>query len=297
MKYTALICLFVVFSCGSDTETVDEQNAEKEENQDSLIEINVDSIPLVNVPMDIEYTDYDNMAFGFGDLEGDSVIMLNIPEGMNGEDVKFAYSSQGKIDLIYLKSQEATPEDNHRQNSYNFKNLAGELYGVKGNPAPEWETLLFAPAEFYQNRNYLEKATPYNSIELSDEDKMSIETDKNRSIKKSQSIGNYAQGSLYFAEFEKKKDSVLVSLVWMDETGNTYLDFPAEYNEMSTWRVDDGGEFDFEYFKIIAVFKSDQGVEILTDWVGAEGSSVNYYLANNGKFEPVKNTYFYSAPL
>jgi hypothetical protein len=64
---------------------------------------------------------------------------------------------------------------------------------------------------------------------------------------------------------------------------------------MRTWRLDNGGFFD--YYKLISLFKSDNGIEVLTDWSRAEDSSIHYYPAQDGIFTPVKSSYFYSATM
>lgn len=294
MRKLTFLPLLFLFSCGSEPRTNVEILDDNNEAVDSIIEIEVDSIPLLDVPAVIDFTAYENIAFGFADLDGDSLILIDKPEALEGKEFTSAFSSNGHIKLNYLGHQTSNENDNNRLNAYNFKNLEGELFQVDGQPAPLWEAVLFVPTDFIQARKHLAKTSVR---ELSRQERVQIEADKGRSLKKSEHIASFAEGSLYFTEFDKKGDSVLVSVVWIGEEENVYLDFPAEYNEMSTWRVDDGGQFDFEYYKIIAVFKSDQGIEMVTDWVGAEGSSVNYFLGVNGKFESVKSTYFYSAPL
>lgn len=296
MKILNFLPLLVIFSCGAET-TTEIENDTINETSDSIVGINIDSIELITVPTEIDYSEFEELAFGFADMDGDSVIITAKPDGTKGEDYNFGFTSKGKIDLKFLNSQESSAEDNGRQTAYNFKNLKGELYSVKNNTAPLWEAILFTSKEFVLNRKHLMKSTPYDSRELSMKEIQTIESDKNWTISKTNRMSSYEVGSLYFIEFEKKKDSVMVSIVWVSDDGNCYLDFPAEYNEMSTWRVDDGGVFDLDYFKIITVFEGRQGIEILTDWIGAEGSSVNYYLGHKGIFEPVANAYFYSAPL
>ena len=296
MKTLYFLPFAFFISCGSESE-LNGENVFEPDTIDSIVEINIDTTELLSVPTVIDYTEYKELAFGFGDLDGDSVILMNKPDGLKGEDYDFGFTSKGKIDLKFLKSQKVSEDDNGRQNAYNFKNLKGEVYKVENNTAPLFETVMFASKEFVFKRKHLQKSTPYDSRELSKEQLKTIETDKGWSILKTGMMSSYQEGSLYFVEFDKQKDSVLVSIVWVSDEGNCYLDFPAEYNEMSTWRVDDGGVFDIDYYNIISVFKGDQGIEILTDWVGFEGSSVHYYVAHEGKFESVTNAYFYSAPL
>ena len=291
-----LLPLTFLFACGTETTTSD--NPEKEiESVDTTATPEIDSTE-TEVPIaEIDLTAYNQIAFGFADLDGDSVILLDKPEGVKATDFVYGITSKGKIDIKHMASQAANENDNMRRNAYNIKNMEGELYAVQNNTAPLWETIMFCPKTFMQNRQHLMKSTPYDSRVLGSENIKTIEKDKNWKISHTQHLQSNNEGSLHFAFFKKKQDSVLVSLVWVSDEGNCYLDFPAVYNEMSTWRVDDGGVFESDYYNIIAIFKGEQGIEILTDWVGAEGSSVNYYLATGKTFTSVKSSYFYSAPL
>jgi len=72
-------------------------------------------------------------------------------------------------------------------------------------------------------------------------------------------------GNIYLMEFSRKKDSALASLVLVYNENYTYYDFPALYNEQSTWRVDDGGEFWLDGIEVLAVFKQGEIVELVFD--------------------------------
>ena len=296
MRYLFIFSIFLIFSCQSENET-SEAISVNDHISDSLTIEDTISLDTIENQEPLDFSEYNQITFGFADLDGDTVIMLDKPDSISVSDYTYAFSSSGKLDVVHLNSQKATDEDNNRRNAYNLKNMEGELFAVQDQKAPLWEAIMFTPKSFIQKRQHLTKSTPYDSRVLNSNQIATIEKDKNWTIVTTDHLESNSEGSLYFAYFKKKQDSVLVSLVWVTESGNSYLDFPAIYNETSTWRVDDGGVFDAEYFKIISIFKSDKGIEIMTDWMGAEGSSVNYYLVSEGTFTLVKSTYFYSAPL
>ena len=94
--------------------------------------------------------------------------------------------------------------------------------------------------------------------------------------------------SAYIVVFSPKKDSVLASLV-IGGKQFVYRDYPAKYDEGSTWRVDDGGEFSNDAIRILAVFRNQQGdLEIITEWAGAEGANIEYFKETKGKIEVIK---------
>ncbi|ULT27062.1 hypothetical protein KUH03_09890 [Sphingobacterium sp. E70] len=42
------------------------------------------------------------------------------------------------------------------------------------------------------------------------------------------------------------------------------MDFPATYDDISTWRVDDGGQFDNEAFQVLTVLRSEAGISFVS---------------------------------
>ncbi len=297
MKISKLTILSILlFSCSSEP-TQETVNIEVE--SDTLAMVEDDStIAQIEEEVDIDTTVYEVLTFGYANETGDTLLQMNKEDGPQPEEFKYAINKEGTISKIaYIGKQESGQFDTHRDNHYNFNNAEGQLYEMKEGLADEWNTTLFLTEEFRSNRTIL-KAEKESSKSLSNSQISQIEERKQRTIKKSELSKSYGEkGSLYFLEFEKEKDSCLVSIVWVREQRFTYLDFPAKYDEMSTWRVDDGGEFYFEYYHIIAVFESENGIEIMTDWVGAEGSSINYLLARGDKFESVGGAYRYQAPM
>jgi len=297
MKISTLTILSILlFSCSSEP-TQETVNTEIEDDTLAMVEDD-STIAQIEEEVDIDTTVYEALTFGYANETGDTLLQMNKEDGPQPEEFKYAINKEGTISKIaYIGKQESGQFDTHRDNHYNFNNAEGQLYEMTEGVADEWNTTLFLTEDFRSKRELL--TTVKNSwFSLKENETNEIEQNKKRTIKKSELVNDYGEkGKLIFAEFEQENDSCLVSLIWMDNQKFTYFDFPAEYNEMSTWRVDDGGVFDFEYYNIIAVFESENGIEIMTDWVGAEGSSINYLLAVGDKFESVGGAYRYQAPM
>jgi hypothetical protein len=97
-------------------------------------------------------------------------------------------------------------------------------------------------------------------------------------------------------EYKLVGDSALASLILATQEGLFYFDFPAKYDEGSTWRVDDGGEFGLDYFNILAAFDHPEGYELITEWIAAEGYSMSFLKVKDGKFISIKDGSRYAAP-
>jgi hypothetical protein len=240
------------------------------------------------------------IEFGFSDKEESRVLLL--PEDSIRKPAEFTkIISAGAIVGIknFMGWQKATPDDNGRQSRYNFNNCAGYLYEMPDKSADNENSIVLLTEKFLSARKFIPETfgKPGESkTTLKTEYRTKIQAEKNRKIKGSLKIRDL-NGEVYLVEFVPVKDSVLVSLVYIDKDKIIYLDFPAKYNEISTWRVDDGGDFGAAYFKVLAVFECNGKTEIVTDWHGAEGVFTGYYREENGKFEEIKTGSRYTAPL
>ncbi|MFT4602672.1 MAG: hypothetical protein ACI857_002859 [Arenicella sp.] len=287
--------LLFLISCKSEVEVT--EPAHSDSSDDTLNVFVEDTLVEESELIEIDYDQYYSLAYGYANSRGEKLMMLEKPDGTNPESYEYAINKSGTLSRIEsLGHQESNEDDTHRDNQYNFENTEGYLFTMNDGIADEWASTLFLTEEFKGQRVLLSAGKKIRA-DLEAVDINRIETEKVRKFK-SHSLVNFYEGfgSLYFVEFEKENDSCLVSLAWITTGQITYLDFPAKYDEMSTWRVDDGGVFDFSYYNVIAVFDSNNGIEIMTDWTGAEGSSINYLLAVGSSFESVGGAYRYQAP-
>ena len=298
MKKIVLLSISVltILACQSNS-TVEVAIENSDSQRDTLAEIVGENPQAMAAADEIDFAQYENLAFGYSNVNMDSVLLMNREAGIPASSYSYIINGEGTASPIaFGSSRTSQPNDNNRSNCYNFENAAGDIYSLKAGLADQWLTTFFMTKEFIQSRQLL---VPDKSVKATEDTKNieRIALEKSRKIKQIQPIAKYeGKGELLFVEFEKEADSCLVSLVWMDAEQLTFLDYPAKYNEMSTWRVDDGGEFGFEYYDIIAVFESENGIEVITDWMGAEGSNTNFLLAIEGEFQSVGTAYRYQAP-
>lgn len=237
------------------------------------------------------------IEFGFCNTDGKEMLLL--AESLS-DPSKFSnvISADREIAAIaYAGEQKSTTEDNGRQNEFNFKNCKGYLFEAKSKTATPEHSVVFMSNDFVAARKYY-AINPPAKKELPSAIKSRLEKEKARKIKDYRCLTLLGKdSSIYIVEFENIGDSALASLAFITPGKIIYEDFPATWNDMSTWRVDDGGSFGVEYFDLLAVFEKDGKLEIITDWPGAEGIATEYLKEKDGAFKSIKGISRYSAPL
>ncbi len=266
-----LIIITLLISCKAKTE----QNS-----------ASVDSI--VKATPTTEKTTDEAITFGFSNETGTQVLAFE--ENTDPKICTQIIDNEGKIAPIsFLKTQKGN-EKGVNLVSENITNCTGQLFEIKGKSKvnPDNAAVIFNDAFAKNHEPVLLKTleTPQN---IDDKTKTTIANDRKRAIKNAWKIADLGQNqSAFIVVFEQKQDSVLASLV-IGNQGFIYRDYPAIYDEGSTWRVDDGGEFPNDAIQILAVFRNKAGeLEIITEWAGAEGANIEYAKANKNKFETVK---------
>lgn len=271
--YASLIS-FLLFAC----------NSKKQENTTDTT-IVTDTLAQVIDPS--TETNGEILAFGFTNENGNKVIAFE--EGMNSQSLTNVIDNHGNnYELVYENIQKGN-ENGVNLIPSNFNDCAGEVYKLKGNKKlnPDYSTVL-VNAVFLETRKTLPIKSFNQPEQIDESNKLSIQNDKKRKIKQAWKIAEINNQPAFIVIFEPKKDSVLASLVIGGEK-LIYRDYPAKYDEGSTWRVDDGGEFPNDAIKIIGAFlNANNELEIVIDWQGAEGANIEYARANSNVFETVK---------
>ena len=289
-KLLLAIPIFLLMACNSnETESADEVVSDVIADSAVTDSVITEDLPAFVVPQDL--------IFGFANMDGNQVLMKGEPEGVSPEEFTQIFDDKGKLAPITYKGfKDATENDNHRQTPYNFDNSGGHLYSLD-KKIDEWQTIVFMGDDFLENRTVIN--TKYRTTTILAKTQMkTIEQERDWEIDKYEAVRTYENGvCTYFIQFKPKKDSILVALVFITEDNQIYYrDFPANYDEISTWRVDDGGEFYFDSYKVLGLFESAYGLEIITDWGGAEGSSSSYMILEGQYFVEKAGGYLYMAP-
>jgi virulence-associated protein VapD len=235
------------------------------------------------------YIDTDSMSrqFGFTNEDGSLIITTEAqPEVENLKKMNKAIGENGNIlDIKYLRQQKRNEKDNGRLTSQNFDNLEGYVYEVMQGKASGNETYYLVDSSEFNTAAVLE-AQMGSLEEAALETKAEIERIKNRIIKSSWEIGRIDSDiSIYLVLFERKEDDMLASIVMKTPEKLVFKDYPAVYNEMSTWRVDDGGSIYPDMFSILFAAKAEEGIILGINWRAFEGENTVLFKENNMEFE------------
>lgn len=224
--------------------------------------------------------------FGFSNENGDKILALE--ENINAENLTQTIDNEGKITPIKFETSQKGNESGVNLVPTNFKNCAGKVFSVVSKKVKSDLSCVIFNDVFLRNHSLVPFKTLAQPTQIDEANKNKIITERKRKIKEAWKIAELGNETAYIVIFEPKKDSVLASLV-IGGTSYIYRDYPAKYDEGSTWRVDDGGEFPNDAIKILAVFRNKSGeLEIITEWAGAEGANIEYAKANKNTFETIK---------
>ncbi|GAB2618630.1 hypothetical protein GCM10027035_13520 [Emticicia sediminis] len=226
------------------------------------------------------------LSFGFSNENGSKILAFE--ENVEAGNLTQTIDNEGKITPIKFETSQKGNENGVNLVPTNFKNCAGKVFSVVSkNVSNDLSCVIFNDA-FLRTHSLVTLSTLAQPTKIDEVNKNKIATERKRKIKEAWKVADLGNESAYIVIFEPKKDSVLASLV-IGGTSYIYRDYPAKYDEGSTWRVDDGGEFPNDAIKILAVFRNQAGeLEIITEWAGAEGANIEYAKANKNKFETIK---------
>lgn len=236
------------------------------------------------------------VGFAFLNEKKDSLVSLPVEDEKIKPEVATHAIIENRITPIDFSGTKPESESsNGRQTSNNFSNNGGTFFSIK-EQIKEGDFALLVNQNFIDHNQIL----PFKKLdkETNEQIKLKIAKQYHRKISQSSTLAelnNKAQINITL--FEVKNDSALAVLSYLHNDQLITLDFPAKYDEMSTWRVDDGGVFDFENLQVLSIFQSDKSIKIATAFWGAEGYNLNFYESTGGVFKSTAEAYGYSAPL
>jgi len=193
--------------------------------------------------------------------------------GFDPDAFSLAVGPYGEIWPIYFSHwQDEKIGNNGRENAGNFSRLPGFVFAQK-----EWK--------LRKNRTYLltDMGPLLDSIiaigpsgwmgnypPLADETIESIEKYKERKVAwtKTLAVTKVGDGLIGLVVFERQGNDMLFSIVYMDEEKVLFWDNPAEYDEISTWRVD-AGEMPGDFTPILLA-RFGEGLIMMLTWSAPE---------------------------
>ena len=234
----------------------------------------------------IEFKRLENV-FGFADESGKRLITIPNENGdklSDPETFDLALGNNGQmLDIRFAERQEANSLDNYRQSMYNFDNMAGYIYEViEGEFIPN-KAYLLTKASVVDNSTLI-GLKPAKAAEADTDTIKKVEAIKSRKITKSSLLSETIDNAkICIFVFERQADDMLASIAYIKDDKVVFKDYPAKYDEMSTWRVDAGDEPGL--FEVLFLADSDEGLLLGLTWAAPEGENDFVLKESNGVFE------------
>jgi len=237
------------------------------------------------------------MAFGFAEAGGRRLI-YNTDECEKMEEDGFdpaiyslAIGPYGEIvSITYENVQEETAQNNNRDNADNFSNLPGFLYSPTDTRLTKNKTYVLAAAGPLVDMLVAMSPPGWkgNTPLMAEETIESITSFKGRGVEWGKVLANTKkdEGLIGLVLFERQGNDMLFSIVYMDETKTLFWDCPAEYDEVSTWRIDTGDGPGLLEPLLLARF--EEGLLLMLTWGSAEGESILLLCEEDGAFIETK---------
>ena len=234
--------------------------------------------------------------FGFLNEQKDSLIALPMDQMMESpEKYNYVIVEHQVSPLEFIQTRPDNKDSNGRQTAQNFANSEGSLFKIK-NVITSGDFGMLVDKAFLEHY----KPEPFSRIQstTSADIREKLEKKYKRKINKSTAVAMLNDKSqFHLTVFEHQQDSALAVFSYITDEQLVSLDFPATYDDISTWRVDDGGEFDNDAFQVLTVLRSTEGISFISIFWGAEGYELNFYQPHKDRFSSGAQAYGYSSPL
>lgn len=236
------------------------------------------------------------IRFGFFDRGGNRLLSLGpVDAAFDWTEPQVVFATNQRRSAIYDMLQQKSPGSSNRHTAGNFDRLSGHRLTIAGTGPANQSALLVSNA-FFADRRLPELAEPAAGAD--DNDRRRMETLRQRPLQQIWPLLQTANGvRLHLVLFQPIGDQVLASLALVLPDRILWRDFPASYNPISTWRVDDGGRIEPQQFRILYLGQKQQQWEIAYEFIGAEGSLLEFIREQPLGFEAVSRTSRYMSPL
>ncbi|GGD67204.1 hypothetical protein [Paenibacillus nasutitermitis] len=238
---------------------------------------NSDQTPEVDQPRLLDIAKLPH-TFAFSDESGTRLLGYPAEKPDSMETVKqlnYAIGDNGNVVAVrFLNEQKYDDQDSGRQTARNFDHTAGMLFEITdGKAVPNESYYLVNDKDFPLDAlAAIQPAEDYPAMDDALADKAAKQSGHQVELAaKLADIGGDKE--FYFIKFKREGDQALASLVLKDGDTLAFKDFPAEYNESSTWRVDDGGEISPHVFSLMFAAESANGTVLGVKWLGFEGEN------------------------
>lgn len=242
-----------------------------------------------------------DIGFGlFNNLRNQIILIDDEERPADEKKLKHAWVDAQSYKLEFTQSQKEGDGYNGRQTPDNFENIPGPVFNLTEKARPGDAYVLLCGDAFLKSRKPLAVKKSFADASTSS---VTSELKKtySSSITVAKLIATTSQkDSIFLMQLAPMADSLTVLLVAKTNTKSTLFiqEFKAEYDEISTWRVDDGGQFPMEDFTIINAFAHNEKIELVTSFPGAEGGNLAFIVPDSqNRYQYFKEAYVYWSPL
>ncbi len=213
-------------------------------------------------------------AYVFANSDGDKLITFIENKDITPvQEVNHVISKNGIFKINYLGYQESKSTYNHRETMYEFDNMPGHIFSIEDGVVFPNETCLLINKDYFPLESVLE-IREQNNVEMSYKLLSSIENERKCKVKKGWILARGDSWDVGLVQFEKKENDMLASIILITNNGLIFKDYPAQYDEQSTWRLEDYAEIDPIMFRINFVAQDDEGYLICVSWSSYESEAV-----------------------
>ena len=235
------------------------------------------------------------ILFGFFDRSGNRLLSLGPTDvAFDWSDPQVLFATNHQLATKYEDLQHKSPGSSNRHTAGNFYRLAGHRLTV-AEAGPANQSAVMLSAAFFADRHLTELVEPAAESDVADRQRM--ESLRQRPLQQSWNLLQTTSGAkLQLVLFQQAGDQALASLALILPDRILWRDFPASYNPVSTWRVDDGGRIGPKQFRILYLGQAQQRWELAYEFIGPEGSNLEFIREQQSAFESVSRASRYMAP-
>lgn len=226
--------------------------------------------------------------FGFANADGSQIIVTGLETSLS--DYDHIVGEGGKTyGVQFAKWQTGSDQSSGRDTANNFANLEGYVFDVLGGKAAPNETYYVVKQQDFDLESLLEITPPAQTgtdAELETEEtlKENISLMRDRDVTQIWTLADIgSERKLYLVRFADKGKDRLFSIALFNGENFLFRDYPAvAEDDISVWRVDDGGEVSPDMFPPLLAAETKQGLLLGMSWWGAEGVN-SFFLLEDGE--------------
>lgn len=255
------------------------------------------------------------LCYAYANEDGTKLIIPDLTDEQTAARYEIAICNGNIIPVTYVGIQPRNEnKDNRRNVSANFNNQSGAVFSVPEDAIPINEEVngsistcfLMTDKSFFKNNRPIAIMNVGEELDRKSGLWKELESRYKRKMEYANivfSFGNEGENIFVSAQFSNQGDEALgiYAMAFTDGQGtiksiNT-IDFPATFNEISTWTVDDSGHFNTP--EANAMYKCGDKYILYTVKSGTESTNFNCYKIADGKITPSETSLgsFYTSPL